>query len=106
MHIGYEEEGQIVGVASFYPQTLEDRVGKGFRLRLMGVLTAYHRRGIGAKILLEGIRIVKKEKGASYLWCNSRKVAYAFYEALGFVYISKEFEIPVIGPHRKMILEL
>jgi len=41
-------------------------------------------------------------RGATFLWFDARKVAFGFYERLGFSYLSAPFEIPPIGQHRVM----
>jgi hypothetical protein len=41
-----------------------------------------------------------------YLWFNARRVAYDFYASLGALFISGEFEMPGIGPHRRMVYRI
>ena len=40
------------------------------------------------------------------MWCNARKGAVWFYQRLGFVTVSEEFEIAPIGPHYVMEIDL
>lgn len=103
-HLGYEEHGQLIGTASFYKVDRVGEEGKGYQLRLMGVHPAHQHKGVGAAILKAGIAEVLGRLQADYLWCHARAAAYGFYERLGFVYVSAEFEIPVIGTHRTMML--
>lgn len=103
-HLGYEEEGQLIGTASFYKVDRVGEEGTGYQLRLMGVHPAHQHKGVGAAILKEGIAEVLGRLQADYLWCHARAAAYGFYERLGFVFVSGEFEIPIIGTHRTMVL--
>lgn len=105
-HIGAIENEKAVGTASFFPKDLPEYEGKGFQLRMMGVLPEFQGQGIGREILISAIETVKNDYGATYLWCHAREAAYLFYEKLGFEYISGEYEIPPIGTHRKMLLHL
>jgi GNAT superfamily N-acetyltransferase len=103
-HLGFMENECCLGVASFYPVSREDLQGKGFQLRLMGVLPELQGKGIGSDILSFGIEMLKKTGSTHYLWCNAREKAFSFYERLGFEYISKSFDIAGIGPHKTMLL--
>ncbi|MEM6263502.1 MAG: GNAT family N-acetyltransferase [Bacteroidota bacterium] len=106
LHIGaINETGAMIGVASFYPVPLKSHTGNGFQLRQMGVLPDYRRQGFASGIFREGIRLLK-EQAATYVWCNARQVALPFYQAEGMEFISDVFEVPKIGPHRRMLLNL
>lgn len=105
-HLGFEEEGEIMGVASFYPLSKTGYEGKGWQLRLMGVVPSCQGKGIGEQILREGIAQLKEQHKADYLWCNAREAAYRFYEKIGFVFISDTFDIVGIGNHKTMFLQL
>lgn len=105
IHIAFDFGDEPVGVASIYPQPLADDSGTGWRLRQMGVLPSYHRKGVGRAIVLRAIAEARAHQ-ASYLWCDAREVAFLFYENLGFTYIGEPFDIPHIGPHRRMRLQL
>ena len=61
--------------------------------------------GYGARALRFGIAEVKK-RGGALLWCNARTGAVWFYERLGFSTVGEEFDIPPIGPHYVMEIEL
>jgi GNAT superfamily N-acetyltransferase len=39
-------------------------------------------------------------------WCNARVPALAFYQRLGWIVDSEEFDIPTAGPHRRMFRQL
>ena len=105
-HVGHEIAGKIVGVASFYPISKEGENGVGWQLRMMGVLPEYQRKGIGNAVLKFGIEFLIQNIQPDYLWCNARKIAYEFYEKIGFSLISEEFDIAGIGSHRAMRIDL
>lgn len=105
-HVGYTAaDGIIAGVATFAPENLPDYVGSGYRLRQMGVLPEYRRQHIGEALVQYGEARIAKQ-GVEYLWFNARRIAYPFYESLGFAYISGEFELAGIGPHRQMLRKI
>ncbi|NND94423.1 MAG: GNAT family N-acetyltransferase, partial [Flavobacteriales bacterium] len=62
-HVGAYIEGQLVCIASFFPQSTE-RLSQAmqYRLRGMGTLKEHQGKGIGAAVLKEGERIAF-EKG-------------------------------------------
>ncbi|MGX5688019.1 GNAT family N-acetyltransferase [Arcticibacter tournemirensis] len=104
-HVGYFKDDRLIAVVSFLPQEREGFSGMGYRLRGMAVLPEYRKKGIGNLIANFGVLYLKGKK-VSYVWCDARKVAYSFYLGQGFEFISDEFEIPEIGPHRVMYLKL
>jgi GNAT superfamily N-acetyltransferase len=104
-HTGCFSDEGVVAIATFMRENYPGYTGEGFRLRGMAVLPELQGQGLGKQALQSGIELLKK-KGISYLWCNARKVAYDFYAGQAFQIISDEFDIPGIGPHKVMILEL
>lgn len=104
-HLGYEEEGKLVCVATFHPQNKTGFEGAGYQLRGMATLTDFQGKGIGNKLLNFAIIYLKGQR-INYIWCNARKAALKFYLSIGFEIISEEFEIPGIGPHREMYLKI
>ncbi len=106
-HMGYvSPEGMIVSILSSQCEPLESYPGVGYRLRGMATHLDWRGKGIGSLLLTAAIEHLTDVLGTDYLWCNARKVAYDFYSHLGFDFISEEFEIPNIGPHRVMCLEM
>lgn len=105
-HMGYEIEGEIVATASFFPNNLDNQEGKGYQLRLMGVLPAYQGKGIGYEVLQAGIELLIHTHHADYVWCKAREVAYPFYEKSGFVFCSEAYVVEKRGIHRSMIRSL
>lgn len=105
MHLGVEMDGEIVAVATFFAEDLPGQTGKGARLRQMGVLPSHRGLGLGEKLISAGIEKLHHQR-FDYLWCNARRLAYGFYEAQGMTFISGEFEVSGVGPHRQMLLAL
>lgn len=97
---------QPAGIASYYPKDLEGQVGRGFQLRGMAVAPEAQRRGVGCDLMSFGERHLRTERLADYLWCNARVSAIPFYERDGWTVVSEEFEIPEVGPHRRMVKRL
>ena len=97
-HLGYFKDEILVCIASFHQQGREGFNGTGYQLRGMATLHANQSMGISI-IYLRGQK-------ANYLWCNARKLAFRFYTGLGFEFISEEFDIPGIGPHKAMYLKI
>ena len=106
IHLGSMVNGELVGTASLFEMSHREVPGRRqYRLRAMA--TAPEVRGIGAgkAIVQEAIRRLKAD-GYDTLWCDARAVALGFYENLGFEYGSDWYEIPQIGPHRRMFYRL
>lgn len=102
-HLGYFDENEdLVCVLS----CMKDNHGKlpkeAYRLRGMATHPDHRRKGYAAKLLLACLDHIKKQLGIEYLWFNAQKRAFPFYEALGFEFMSDEFDIPTAGPHREM----
>ncbi|MFI5139547.1 MAG: GNAT family N-acetyltransferase, partial [Sphingobacteriales bacterium] len=97
-HLGYVQDGELAGIASFHPQQYGEFNGIGYQLRGMATVEKYRGKGFGNQLLNFGIVYLRGQK-TNYIWCNARKKALPFYLNLGFEIISPEFEVPVIGPH-------
>lgn len=104
-HLGYFIEEELVSVASFHGQERAGFPGKGYQLRGMATKLSHQGKGIGNQLVNFAIVYLRGQK-VNYLWCNARKVAFRFYSGLGFEFISEEFEIPNIGPHKAMYLKI
>lgn len=95
---------------------LEDEDGIEAYLRVMGrgaeseyvsigrVIAAKRRRGLGSRILAEGIRAAKDFFGEERLYLEAQTYARAFYEKQGFRRISEECILDGI-PHIRMLRE-
>ncbi|MDX1612751.1 MAG: GNAT family N-acetyltransferase [Candidatus Promineifilaceae bacterium] len=105
-HGGAYVAGELVGVASVFREGIlaDDQPGS-WRLRGMVVDPTWHRRGIGRALLQFCLNHVVREQGR-LLWCHARLTAVPFYEKLGWRAISPVFDVPHLGPHRRMRLDL
>ncbi len=75
--------------------------------RVRGMATAPQARGHGAgTAVLDALLGHAAAGGAVRVWCNARVGARSLYERAGFRATSEEFELPEIGPHLVMELEL
>lgn len=104
-HLGYFDEQNLVGIASFHIEPMPDSHSKAYRLRGMAVAKTHQNKGIGKQLVLHAITLLKNRK-VDYLWCNARTSAKYFYEKMNFEVFSEEFDIPNIGPHYRMRIKL
>ena len=105
-HFGAVVDGLLVGVASIY-RLREDGEHDPFVWRLRGMATLEDVRGQGYGVaLLEACIRHARRAGGMRLWCNARTTVAGFYGAFGFQQKGEEFELPGIGPHLMMELEL
>lgn len=102
-HLGAIHAGRVAGIATYSPVVLENVAGRGYQLRGMAVDGTARRNGIGRLLLLAGEERLSVVGDVHYVWCNARIAAGAFYLRHGFAYVSEEFDIPGVGPHRRMI---
>jgi len=100
-HMGYfHNDERPVSILSCQLEELEGYEGLGYRLRGMATDFDWQGKGIGRQLLQDAITYLGNELQADYLWCNARRIAYGFYQNMGFQFLSEEeFEIPGIGPH-------
>ncbi|MXV13854.1 GNAT family N-acetyltransferase [Hufsiella ginkgonis] len=111
-HLGYFHEGVLACIATFHKQDLTpgNRVkihegAVGYQVRGMATLPEFRGQGFGNKVVNFAIVYLRGQK-VNYIWGNARKIALPFYKALGFEFISDEFEILGIGPHKVMYLKV
>lgn len=104
-HLGWFEQEQLICIVSFHEQAYAGKQGAGYQLRGMATSPVYQGQGIGYQLVAFAIEELK-QKAADYVWCNARKKAVTFYQRLGFIIVSDEFEVPGIGPHYAMYLNL
>lgn len=104
-HVAAYLDGAVVGCASVFPSPYQDEP-LAWQLRGMAVSGSLQGSGIGAKVLLGAIDIVR-DAGAPLLWANARVTALGFYERLGFAVVSEEYlHGPLELPHRTITLPL
>ncbi len=105
-HMGFEQEGEIVAVATLGRVMLPKKVHteysnenhNSYQLRGMAVSPEYQGKGIGNQLLV-AIESALLGRNASILWCNARQSALSFYAKNNFITSSEAFEIPEIGTH-------
>lgn len=71
----------------------------GWQLRGMAVAASHRGTGVGGLLL----RHVMSEI-PSGLWCNARVTALGFYERHTWEIIGVPFDVPLVGPHRRMVV--
>jgi ElaA protein len=98
LHVFYEDEGSIVAYLRAFVKD-NDTVQMG------RVLTLEHGKGLGGKLLKEGIEQIRKKQNPKKIYIEAQCYATGFYEREGFVVCSDEFLEDGI-PHVQMILKL
>jgi GNAT superfamily N-acetyltransferase len=104
-HLGFFIDDKLISVASFLPSNYFDDAGRGFQLRGMATDPSFAGKGYGTALIGFGIDCLK-EMNIDYIWCNARSTAASFYKKIGFTTESPEFDIPGIGFHYEMKLDL
>ncbi|WP_316804033.1 GNAT family N-acetyltransferase [Pedobacter nototheniae] len=104
-HLGFVVDDQVKSIASFMKNDFFEDQGSGYQLRGMATHPDFGGKGYGAALILFAVDYLK-EYQTDYLWCNARSSAASFYKKLGFSTDSPEFDIPGIGFHYEMKLNL
>ncbi len=104
-HLGYAIDDQIKSVASFMRNDFFEHDGLGYQLRGMATHPDFNGKGFGTALITFAVEYLQ-EYTTDYLWCNARSAAAPFYKKIGFVNESPEFDIPGIGFHYEMKLNL
>ncbi len=107
-HLGAFVDGKLGSVASFYFESHSTYLEKHphqFRLRGMCTLPGFQNKGLSRALLKTAFPLIK-QNFCTLLWCNARQSAQGFYEKVGFIPHGELFEIPGIGLHRLMSIEL
>ena len=106
LHLAALRGGRIVAVASIMRQGMPGQEAAGdWRLRGMASTPQMRGRGIGSA-LLAGCLQHAREHGARRVWCNARVGARSFYERAGLSVHGEPFDVPPIGMHLLMSVEL
>lgn len=110
IHMAVFRDGEVAAVATVYPEAppadlpipaAAQAPGAAFRLRGMASAPDVRGEGYGAEVLRGCLREIGRA-GGTYLWCNARVAALAFYERMGLRAVGPEFDITGIGPHYVM----
>jgi len=90
-----------VACLSLMPSLWEGQ--SAWQLRGMATDAAHQGRGLGRLVwhaaLAEGVA----EEPDRIFWCNARTSAIGFYEKLGWRVASEPFDMPLVGPHVRMV---
>ena len=104
-HFGYFSHSRLVGVASVYHQSPNDRSDPdSWRIRGMAVLPEARARSFGAALLKACIAYTQTRNGVR-IWCNARIAVKGFYAKYGFQIEGNPFDLPAIGPHYQMVFQ-
>jgi ElaA protein len=98
-HLYYKENGKIVA----YLRVID----KGERLDEVSigrVISLKRRQGVGGELMRAGIAVAKEKFGATKIKVGAQTYAKPFYESVGFVQISDEYDEDGI-PHVYMLYE-
>ncbi len=107
-HLGAFVDNKLASVASFYFENHPSFAAEHphqYRLRGMATLPEFQGQGQSSALLRTAFPLIKQNQ-CSLLWCNAREAAEGFYKKVGFHGHGEIFEIPLIGPHRLMSIEI
>lgn len=106
LHIFYEESGRVLAyLRAFEKETKINENANVSTVQMGRVLTLEHGKGLGGKLLKEGIRLIKEKMQPKYIYIEAQCYAIGYYEREGFEVCSEEFLEDGIS-HVQMILEL
>ena len=106
IHLATYDAQNIVSIGSLFAMTSPKiSFEKQYRLRAMATHPDYRGMNCG-KLLVEKAIQILKEKQMEVLWCDARIGAVGFYQSLGFSMLDEVYDVPKIGPHKFMWLEL
>lgn len=100
LHIFYESKGEIEAYLRAFLKEEETRT-----VQVGRVLTMEHGKGLGGKLLKDGIEVIEKRMKAKKIFIEAQCYATGFYELFGFQICSDEFLEDGI-PHVQMELVL
>lgn len=100
LHLFYECDGKITAYMRAFVKDKEKRI-----VQLGRVLTLRHGKGLGGKLLREGIAQVREKMNPTAIYIEAQCYAIGYYEKVGFQVCSEEFLEDGI-PHVKMMLEI
>jgi GNAT superfamily N-acetyltransferase len=100
-HFIARSDGKVIGCVTLHPSQWENE--PAFQLRGMAVDPQYQRNGIGSRLLRALEASIIQDNATRLLWCNARVPAIAFYARHGWTVVSEEFDVPIVGPHVKML---
>jgi predicted GNAT family N-acyltransferase len=97
-------DGRVVGCVTIFPAPLDQQTPDAWQLRGMAVADDVRNLRVGAKLLaaVDGFLLARSPPPA-LVWCNARVTAIGFYQRCGWRVVSDVYDVPGVGPHRKMI---
>jgi predicted GNAT family N-acyltransferase len=105
-HAGVREQGELVGVATICEEGHPVRPARGdWRVRGMATVPTARGRGVGGALLAACLDHARAH-GGRRVWCTARTPAAALYARAGFLAETAPYELPSIGPHVRMALDL
>ena len=105
-HFGAFRGAELVAVATLLDAPHPERPAeRACQVRGMASHPGVRGAGFGAAVLAACVAEARR-RGAALLWCNAREAALGFYTRAGLVATGQRFEIPGIGPHFRMHLDL
>ena len=99
IHVWLEDE---TGIAAYL--RVLDKGAESEYAAIGRVIAVQRRRGLGSRILWEGVRIARERFGADAVYLEAQTYAVGFYARQGFRRISEEFLLDGIS-HVKMLWE-
>lgn len=105
-HLGAFIDEKLVSVASFYLEK-HPELPSEYHYRLRGMATAedFRAQGLSSALLRTAFPLIKKNS-VNLVWCNARSSAIGFYHKVGFELVGEEFDIPEVGPHFLMFIQI
>ena len=98
LHVFYESKGKVVAYLRAFVK--DEKV-----VQMGRVLTLEHGKGLGGRLIKEGIKLIKEKMKSECIYIEAQCYAIGFYEREGFKICSEEFLEDGI-PHVQMILDL
>lgn len=108
LHVFYEEKGKVLAYLRAFEKETEADMNENTSpktVQMGRVLTVEHGKGLGGKILKEGIRLIKENMQPKRIYIEAQCYAIGYYWREGFKVCSEEFLEDGI-PHVQMILDL
>lgn len=105
-HYGAVVDNKLVSIASVYRADFPGVAhGRAWQIRGMATEQAHRQQGLATSLLQASIDYAQTQAGI-FVWCNARIEAVGVYERIGFERIGEPFDIPEIGAHYRMGLDL
>lgn len=111
-HIALYCENELVSFISLMNETKKDSTelysdeNPIYRLRGVSTHPDFRGRRFATILIQYALIFLRNELKAKRIWFYARLNALSMYEKLGFKYTSDVFDIPPVGLHREMALEL